>query len=295
MNVPETVYGFKRYALHERGMRPRSFRSIMASVKMLCEWADTDDLGQLDHGTVQAFLYWGREEKAWEARTYRNHWQYLKSYFTWCVAQKWVKTNPVEGIGKPKLPQRLPRCLTREDAQTVLNQVRWYPWRYQFEGIRNETILYFLTYTGLRLQEMLDIELLDLNLAAREVLVREGKGQKDRIVPLHPRLVPILRNYLAERKTRHNHSRFLFTGAQSELPMTGKDVRSVCKKLSASTGIYFTPHRLRHTFARLMIEADVDLFKIKEIMGHAHIATTHTYVSVSTENLKRSMNAAVLL
>ena len=295
MTVPETVYGFKRFALHERGMRPRSFRSIMASVRMLSDWADTEDLTKLDHGTVQAFLYWGREERAWEARTYRNHWQYLKSYFDWCVRQHYVRTNPVEGIGKPKLPQRLPRCLTREDVQAVLSQVRWYPWRYQFEAVRNETMLYFLVYTGLRLQEMLDLEMTDLNLTSREVLVRQGKGQKDRLVPLHPRLVPILRHYLAERKARRNHSRFLFTGAQSEKPMNGKNVRTVCQKLSQATGIYFTPHRLRHTFARLMIEADVDLFKVKEIMGHAHIATTQTYASVSTENLKRSMNEAVLL
>ena len=87
----------------------------------------------------------------------------------------------------------------------------------------------------------------------------------------------------------------MFTGAQSELPINGKDVRTVCQKLSRAAGVHFTPHMLRHTFARLMIEADVDLFKVKEIMGHAHIATTQTYASVSTENLKRSMNAAVLL
>ena len=78
MRVLETVYAFKRYALHERGMRPRSYRSIMASVRMLGEWADTDEVARLDHGTVQAFLYWGREERLWEARTYRNHWQYLR-------------------------------------------------------------------------------------------------------------------------------------------------------------------------------------------------------------------------
>lgn len=295
MKVCDVTYPFKRYALHERGMRPKSYRSIMASVNMLCLWADTEEIKRLDHGTVQAFLYWGREERAWEARTFRNHWQYLRSFFSWCVKQGYLKINPIDGIEKPKLPQRLPRCLCKEDIQSVLSRVRWYPWRYQFETVRNETMLYFLVYTGLRLQEMLDLEVLDVNLSSGELLVRQGKGQKDRIVPLHPRLLPVLRSYLAERKTRGNFSRYFFTGAKSEMPMSGKNVRSVCRKLSHDTGVYFTPHMLRHTFGRLTIESGWDIFKIKEVMGHSEITTTQRYLSVSTENIKKTFSELTLL
>jgi len=295
MRVSDLTYAYKRYALHERGMRPKSYKSIMASVSMLCTWAETEDIKNLNHGTVQAFLYWGREERAWEARTFRNHWQYLRSFFAWCVKQKFIKANPIAGIDKPKLPQRLPRCLAREDIQAILNRVRWYPWRYHFEGIRNEALLHLLTYTGLRLQEMLDLEVTDVNLASQEILVRQGKGQKDRIVPIHPHLLPVLRNYLSERKTRHKYSQYFITGAQSDKPMSGKDVRSICKKLSRDTNIYFTPHMLRHTFGRLLVEADIDIFKIKEVMGHSDISTTQGYLSVSTENIKRSFNDVSLL
>ena len=136
MNVSDVVYSYKRYALHERGMRPMSYRHIMASVNMLCVWADTEEIKRLDHGTIQAFLYWGREERAWEARTFRNHRQYLCSFFKWCIKQDHIKKNPIDGIEKPKLPQRLPRCLCREDIQAVLNRARWFPWRYKCEAIR---------------------------------------------------------------------------------------------------------------------------------------------------------------
>ena len=295
MKVNDVVYAFKRYALHERGMRPKSFRSIMATVNALCVWADTVEITQLDCGTVRAFLYWGKEERAWEARTFRNNWQYLRSFFSWCVKQQLIKINPIDGIEKPKLPQRLPRCLCREDIQSVVNGVRWFAWRYRFEAIRNEKMLYLLVYTGLRLQEMLDLEVPDVNLVSREILVRQGKGQKDRIVPIHPRLLPILKNYLAERKSRRNYSRYFFTGAQSEKPISGKNVRTVCQKLSHETGIYFTPHMLRHTCARLLVEANVDVFKIKEILGHSCITTTLTYLSVSTESLKSSISEIRLL
>ena len=295
MQVCDVAHRYKQYALHERGMRPRSYRSIMASMKMLCDWADTEDLKELSHGVARAFLYWGKEERAWEARTFRNHWQYLRSFFGWCVKQQLIKTNPIDGIEKPKLPKRLPRNLTREDTQTVLNAIRWYPWRYAFEGTRNETIIYLLIYTGLRLHELLDLEVVDVNLVSSEIMVRLGKGQKDRMVPIHPRLLPILRNYVAERRTRRISGTHFFVGAQSEKPLTGKDVRTVCHKLSRDTGIYFTPHMLRHTFGRLMVEADFDIYKIKEVMGHSNISTTVGYLSISTENVKRSFREKALL
>jgi len=295
MLVSDVACRYKKYALYERGMRPRSYRSIMASLRMLSEWADTEEISKLNHGVVQAFLYWGKEERAWEARTFRNHWQYLKSFFNWCLKQQIIKSNPVDGIEKPKLPQRLPRSLTREDIQIVLNAIRWYPWRYMFEGIRNETIIYFMVYTGLRLQELLNLEMSDVNISSEEVLVRQGKGQKDRIVPIHPKLIRILRNYINERKKRGIHGAHFFTGAQSEKPLSGKDIRNICHKLTLDTGIYFTPHMLRHTFGRLMVEADFDIYKIKEVMGHSNITTTEGYLTVSTENIKRSFREKALL
>ena len=170
-----------------------------------------------------------------------------------------------------------------------MSQVRWYPWRYQSEAVRNETILYVFVYTGLRLQELLDLELMDISLEAREIMVRQGKGQKDRVVPIHPRLASVLRRYVAQLRSRGHSSPYLFTGVQSMKPLSGKDVRIICQKLSHASGCYFTPHMLRHTFGRLAVEAGMDIFKIKEIMGHSSIATTQGYLSVSTENLKLSM------
>ena len=289
MRVSDIAYGFKRYALHERGMRPRSYKSITSSLEMLCAWADTEELAQLTHATIKEFLYWGREEKAWEARTFRNHRQYLKSYFDWCVNQRYLSTNPILGIAKPKLPARLPRCLNRNHTRKILDYPRWHKWRYEFETIRNEAILYCLVFTGLRLQEMLNLELSDINLKSREILVRQGKGQKDRVVPIHPRLVRVLQNYLAARKLRGKQGRHVFVSVGSDKSMGGKAVRRVCRTVSAGTKVYFTPHMLRHTFGRLMVEAGVDIFKIKEMMGHSSISTTQIYLSVSTENLKHTL------
>lgn len=156
-------------------------------------------------------------------------------------------------------------------------------------------MLYTLIYTGVRRQELLDLEVSDVKLTSQEIMVRLGKGQKDRLVPLHPRLLPILRNYVSERQKNHACSPFFFTSAQSNKPLSGKHLGLVCQKVSRESGVFFTPHMLRHTFGRLMVEAGVDLFKIKEIMGHTSVTTTQVYLSVSTENLKSTINDVALL
>ena len=115
------------------------------------------------------------------------------------------------------------------------------------------------------------------------------------MVPIHPNLLPILRNYLSERKTRNRHSVYFFPSARSEKALTGKDVRTVCSKLSIATAIKFTPHVLRHTFAKLSLEGGMDVFEVKEMMGHSDIATTQHYLSISTESLKQSFRRVKLL
>lgn len=295
MYVSEATVPFKQYALHELGMRPKSCKSIMASVRMLSDWAETEDISMLDHGTVKAFLYWGKEQRLWAPRTFRNHRQYLKSFFTWCLEQQLISSNPVEGIKRPKLPQHTPRGISQDNLHAILNRVRWYPWKYGFEATRNETILHVLALTGMRLQELLNLENSDVDLSCGEIFVRMGKGQKDRVVPIHPRLMPVLRRYNRTRQNNGNHSRHFFTGAKSELQLSPKDVQTVCRKLSRDTGIKFTPHTLRHTFGRLCVEAGWSIYKIKEVMGHTEITTTQRYLSASTENIKQTFGELDLL
>ena len=294
MNVFSLQPQFKKYALYERGMRPLSYRSILASLKMFCDWAKTEELAELDESMVREFLYSGRDQRLWAARTFRNHRQYLKSFFDWCVKRDYLTKNPVEKIGKPKLPKKILRCLTKEEAMTVINSVRWCKWRYTIEPIRNETIICMFITTGLRLQELLNLQTTDVNLPNAEITVRQGKGLRDRIVPIHPQLIPILRAYLAARK-QGMPSQWFFTGVRSDMKMLGKDVRNICRKVSLKTGIKFTPHMLRHTFGRLSVEADLGIYKIKEIMGHSSISTTENYLSVSTQSVKESFNEVSLI
>lgn len=290
MDYSDLLRGFKRYCLIEKGMTPRNYFYIVRCLKMLAEYAQTENVKKLKEGIIREFLADMSQQRAWAPKTYRLYLQNFSTFFKWCVRIRAVEKNPCENIEKPKLPKRLPRCLSKDQALQVLSAVSWHPWRYSFEKARNEAIVFMFLYTGLRLQELLNLKTCDVNLEINEIFIREGKGRKDRIVPIHSRLELVLRAYELERKKRNKFSEWYFTGMNSDKRLTDKNTREICKKVSQTAGIKFTPHMLRHTFARLSVDADLNLYKLKEIMGHSDVSTTQIYLSVSKEGIKRSFN-----
>jgi len=228
-------------------------------------------------------------------KTYRNHWQYLKIFFDFCLRQGYVRSNPVAGIEKPKLPEKLPRCLSHQDALTVLVHSYGYEWRHPFTAARNHAIIATLMMAGLRLQELLDLEVQDVDLAGAGILVRKGKGSKDRLVPIHYKLLPILRGFLEARRQAGKVSRWLFTGVHSEKQLLQKDVRRICKKISAAARVKFTPHVLRHTLGRELVDSGVDIKTVQRIFGHAQVTTTELYTHLSTRAFRSNFHKARIL
>lgn len=295
MNIYDVLPEFKRYSLYERGMSKSSYQGICSILKRLALYAHTEELNHFTTGIIRAFLYEGQENHGWVAKTFLVYRQCLMTFFSWCMANGYISTNPIQAIHKPKVPKALPRFLTKQEVERLLAQLTLFPWRYDFERVRNEAIIYTLLYSGIRLSELLNLKLTDINLSDEEIFVRRGKGKKDRIVPIHSLLSVRLRIYLEARKGMNNSSPWFFTGVRSEKPLQAKDVLRICKRLSRACGVKFTPHRLRHTLGRLSIEANLNPYKLKEILGHSNIATTMIYSSVSTKNIKDSFGNLPLI
>ena len=290
MRIDDLQREFKRYALMEKGIMPKTYKSIWGSVRQLAIHGKSNELTDLNSSMVRCFLCAGRSEKGWAAQTFRNHWQYLKIFFDWCQRKNYIRAHPVLGIERPRPSKRLPRFITSNEAQKILYHAAWYPWRYRLEKPRNEAIIAMLLMTGLRLQELLNLQVHDIDLFNGNLLVRQGKNKKDRVVPIHPRLAPVLHTYVKERKQLGRPSLWFFSGIKSDKQLNQKDVRTVCKKIGIASGVKFTPHMLRHTFAREMVNRDFNLYKLQQILGHAQITTTQIYLSVSTAGIKRSFD-----
>lgn len=278
MRVSDLSVSCKRYWLNERGIRPTSYKAIVSAVDRLVLFAKTDNLKDLDTNMVREFLYYGREELLWSPKTFRNQRQCLASYFNFCVKFGYLKRNPTDDIDKPKLPQQLPRSLTQQQAKLILAYTLDHPWHYQLERTRNYAIITTFLRTGLRLTELLNLQTEDIDLHNGLITVRAGKGQKDRLVPVDAQLKRTLIAYQNERRAKLAPSRWMFSSVRSPAKLTPKNVQTICRRVSLAAQLKFTPHMLRHTFARTAVEHDMNLFKLMQIMGHTDLSTTQRYL-----------------
>ena len=294
MNFSTLTQSFKRYALHEKELTPKTTKAIIRSVEKLCEKTGEENMKRLDTHTIREYLLSQKEDLLWSAKTFRNERQYLKSFFDWLVREDVLKSNPIDKIEKPKLPKNLPRFITKEQAMTILSHAQFFKWRYSFERVRNIALIAMFLMTGLRLNELINLRVQDIDFYSKEIFVKNGKGRKERIVPMYPRLESFLKAYNEERKILKNQSQWFFHSVKSDKRMTPKAIQTVCRKVSKESGVKFTPHMLRHTMARLSLDSGLGIYQVKELLGHASVSSTEIYSSVSKAGLKNAFCATQL-
>lgn len=292
MKIIDTIPLFKRYALYEKGMVPRSIKSILGIVKLLERETEMQTVKSVNVHKLRSFLYEQKQSKMWSNKTFRNNRQYLKSFFDFCIRLGFSETNPVDKIEKPKIAKSLPRCLSKVQIEKLLLETDFYPWMTPFEEKRNKAIIRTFLFTGIRLNELLKLKTQYINLEEREILIVRGKGSKDRIVPIHSDLYPYLKSFSNFKKKDFE---YFFCSSRSDRPLTEKNLYSIIKKLRKACRFYFSPHMLRHTMGKLSIEANLNPFVLQSILGHSDISTTQIYVSVSTKSMKESFSGIRLI
>ncbi len=295
MFLENYLIGFKRYALNEKEINPSTTRDIVNAIKRLDAFANVDSLKKLNTLLIRDYLYTQKEQRCWAARTFRNQRQYIKIFFNFCVTHGYIKRNPVDKIERPRCPKVLPRFLTTEQVHVILTDIELHNWRFTLEKHRNKAIIYTLLYTGIRLNELVHLQLNDIDLVEKEIIIKKGKGRKERMIPIHIKLYPILQSYLSYRKQYGKPSFWFFYSLRGDHQMTKRSVQLLCQRISKRVGIKFTPHQMRHTFARNCTNAEIGLYKVKELMGHSSVATTEIYLSVAKKALKDSFCGVDLL
>jgi site-specific recombinase XerD len=238
---------------------------------------------------VRELFIHGRTVRNWSPNTFVNYHKTLLVFFRWCMAQGFMQSNPVEGIEMPKIEKRLPPKLTKQDTSRLLEVVYNYPYDYKFLRYRNHAIFSMFVFAGLRKSELLNIKFADVDVQNLTIYVRQGKGAKDRVVPMNYTLAQSLENYLAERKRLSKSCPEFFTSLNRNLGFTDSGLKRLVVKIRKESGIQFTIHKLRHTFATLMLEGGVDIYSLSRMMGHSDIKTTTIYLAASAEHLRSQM------
>jgi len=294
MNILELHIKFRRECALEEQLSSATIKAFKSSMMTFVKRTGVESMADITLDVLRGFFHEGMEKYQWSYSSFVNYHKYLKKFFEWCIREKYMGINPILAIKKPKKPKSLPRRLSYEDAQKILHCTLGYKWFYGFECPRNYAIIATFLYAGLRAKELINLRLIDIDLNNGNILINKGKGGKDRNVPIHSKLINILKYYIRERERWNKESEYLFVGAQSNSLLQYRDIAKICKKISIKSGVKFTPHCLRHTFGSVAVEQGIGVVQLKEIMGHSDIASTMIYMSMSSKNLQESLNRVEL-
>lgn len=291
---------FLKYLDVERGASRETIRSYASDLRQFVAFLKTvtDALPKpagIDASLVRRFLMWlaeRKDKKSSQARKLAT----LRSFFKFLHRRGEVPSNPVANVRSPRLGQRLPRVLTKDEAERMIESPD------ADEGTcsaRDQAILETLYSTGARVSELVGVNWSDLSLD--EGMVRlKGKGKKERLVPVGQVAVEAIRDYLAVTPVRANPA----TDKDAASPLKVKpadgpvfrnnrggrlSVRSVerivrryADRLQVGT---VTPHTFRHSYATHLLDEGADLRVIQEMLGHASLATTQKYTHLATDRL----------
>lgn len=227
----------------------------------------------------------GAREPGWS--TQANIITAVRRFFVWAVRSGRSATDPTVGLERPRLPRRLPRAvLSASEAERVLAR----PDPSTLLGLRDRAILEVLYSTGIRRMELIGLDLPDLDVERGVLFIREGKGRKDRLVPIGDRAIHWTLRYLDETRSTLLRARdpgALFLGSRgARMRPTRLTERLHGYVMAAGLGKSGSCHIFRHTMATLMHDGGADIRDLQEMLGHALLTTTQVYTHVSIARLK---------
>lgn len=213
----------------------------------------------------------------------------IRNFFGYLEKSNRILVNPAERIKEPKQETALPRTVLSEDEMTKILEM---PDLTTDIGIRDRTILEVLYSTGIRIGELSNLTIYDCDLHGGQLRINNGKGSKDRVVPLGRHAVRFLKEYITRvrpQHTRHTRTNRLITTYYGQ-PLTIGHMGSIVKRYAEDAGIEkkVTPHVFRHTFATQLIRNGADIISVQKMLGHAAPNSTQIYTRVAGIEVKKT-------
>ena len=273
----------------ERQLAENTITSYSRDLNDYIEFIGGANLETIDAVTRQTILTYLQlmNEQGKSARTVSRHISSIRSFHQFLLREKVTTNDPTVHLELPKIEQKLPRVLSMEEVDKLIAA----PDQSKPQGTRDNALLEILYGTGMRVSELIDLDLDDIHLSMGFVRVF-GKGGKERIVPLGNKAIESCTRYVNEARPKFVEKKQGTHDALFVNMRGGRLTRQGCWKLlkghamSAKLQKKLTPHILRHSFATHLIENGADLRAVQEMLGHADISTTQIYTHVSRARLK---------
>ncbi|MBW1915371.1 MAG: site-specific tyrosine recombinase XerD [Deltaproteobacteria bacterium] len=210
----------------------------------------------------------------------------LRVFFKFLVSEGMIESSPARLLDSIKIPSKLPEILSQDEVDRLLSQ----PDVSTSLGLRDKAMLELLYATGLRVTELISMNIMNINFEAGYVRT-VGKGSKERMIPMGAKAVDALNDYTSYSRPellKHGTSPYLFLNSRGS-SLSRQGFWKIIKKYGIKAEIHkeITPHRLRHSFASHLLEGGADLRSVQIMLGHADISTTQIYTHITRERLKK--------
>ncbi len=284
--INNLIEDYLHYLTVERGLAKNtvmSYRNDLLQFAVFLKKREINSLDNIERQVVIDFMQQETDQKKATSSIVRSVTS-LRKFFQYLMEEEKIKKDPMQLIDAPKRKEHLPEVLSTKEVEKLLNS----PDTGKKLGLRNRAILEVMYATGLRVSEIVNLQLSNLHLSMG-LIQTIGKGSKERIVPIGDQAVKWVDQYLQKVRPellgRKNSSYLFLNNHGRELTRQGiwKNLKAEVRKAGIKKNV--TPHTLRHSFATHILENGADLRVVQELLGHADIATTQIYTHLSKRRL----------
>lgn len=275
--------GYRQYLEHERRMAKQTVAAYLGDVRTLIETIGDVDVSAIQQSDVRAHMR-HLSERGYKQRTIERRIYGLATFFGWLKLEGLIQAAPTEGIRIPRRPRPLPTWLTESELRRFAETAD--------PDARNDLAWKLLAWLGLRRGELLALTIQDVRLEDAVIVIRNGKGNRDRLLPVPATLAPVLGDMTQSVSPESWLLRGDMGGKWSVGSFNACFKRHLERCELARQGI--TPHTLRHSFATHLLQKGVNIVEIQALLGHADIKSTLVYLHMGKQQLEKALERHVL-
>jgi len=297
------IQQFEQY-LKEQDRSPYTVKGYGHDLRMFTRWFEQTNGEAMTPQTVtpsdmREYRQYLVAIKQNRANTVNRRLIAVSRLMAWAIQQGVIEKNPLEDVKMMKVTQNSVRWLDRKQQfalqRAIEKDLQLSKLRYSKRWIgrqRDASLVLFMLNTGLRLQEVSHLRMDALNLAERKGQVRViGKGKKERVVPLNATARKAVQDWLAVRPAMESEYLFPPIETPSNKPISARSLQRVIRRLGDDAGLPdLTPHMLRHTFAKNLVDSGVSLEKVAALLGHSNLNTTRIYITPNQQDLEKAVD-----
>jgi len=285
VNMRKELSQFLTSLKHEKNASPHTISSYRRDLLQLAVFLEERKvkLKEVDNIVLRGFLAVLQEKKN-KKSTIARKLASIRTFFQFCIKMKWLEDNPAKVVATPKQERHVPSFLSEDEMAEFLD----IPDSRQPLDLRDKCLLELLYATGIRVSELVGINLEDVDFTERLIRIR-GKGKKERLVPFGKKAEDSLASYIRARRELlkgEGDDAALFLNYRGER-LTSRSVERIVDKYIRITALQrkISPHSLRHSFASHLLSRGADLRVIQELLGHESLATTQKYTHLDLKHL----------